>query len=83
MENNFVTQSGLTQAEIAKAAGAHPVLIHQWSSGKRRIPADRVLAVAKATDWKVTPHELRPDIYPNSSDGLPPDLLLAGHEASV
>ncbi|MCV5295753.1 hypothetical protein OFC42_28600, partial [Escherichia coli] len=22
-------------------------------------------------NWSVTPHELRPDIYPNPNDGLP------------
>ncbi|MBL2607392.1 Cro/Cl family transcriptional regulator, partial [Klebsiella pneumoniae] len=24
-------------------------------------------------DWQVTPHELRPDLYPNPTDGLPKD----------
>lgn len=37
------------------------------------IPADRVLTIAEATQWQVTPHDLRPDIYPNPTDGLPAD----------
>jgi len=82
MEHNFVTASGLRQSDIAKAAGVHPVLIHQWSSGKRSIPADRVLAVARATEWKVTPHALRPDIYPNPTDGLPPEVAQQQQEAA-
>ncbi|MCK7542940.1 helix-turn-helix domain-containing protein [Marinobacter bryozoorum] len=36
-----------------------------------RVPADMVLPFCRARGWAVTPHELRPDIYPNSSDGLP------------
>lgn len=75
MEHNFVTVSGMSQAAIAKAAGVHPVLIHQWSTGKRPLPADRVLAVSRATAWLVTPHALRPDIYPNPTDGLPPEVV--------
>lgn len=41
--------------------------VSQWDI----VPAERVLAVAAATGWQVTPHELRPDIYPNPCDGLP------------
>ncbi len=65
----------MRQSDIAKAAGVHPVLIHQWSHGKRQIPPDRVLAVARATKWTATPHQLRPDIYPNPTDGLPPEVV--------
>ncbi|EJD7033612.1 helix-turn-helix domain-containing protein [Enterobacter hormaechei] len=33
------------------------------------IPAERVLPIYGVTG--VTPHELRPDLYPNPTDGLP------------
>ncbi|MDM7114292.1 Rha family transcriptional regulator, partial [Klebsiella pneumoniae] len=33
------------------------------------VPADRVLQIYEVTG--VTPHELRPDLYPNTTDGLP------------
>ncbi|XJD48054.1 hypothetical protein V1580_15460 [Enterobacter bugandensis] len=33
------------------------------------VPADRVLAIYALTG--VTPHELRSDLYPNPTDGLP------------
>jgi len=36
-----------------------------------QVPADRVIQLCSLGKWEVTPHELRPDIYPNSSDGLP------------
>jgi len=32
-----------------------------------------VIRYSCARDWEVTPHELRPDIYPNPTDGLPAD----------
>lgn len=30
-----------------------------------------VIQLAAAVDFQVTPHQLRPDIYPNPNDGLP------------
>lgn len=38
------------------------------------IVADRVLVCAARTDWQVTPHQLRPDLYPHPQDGLPDHL---------
>ncbi|MBL1626970.1 Cro/Cl family transcriptional regulator, partial [Klebsiella pneumoniae] len=32
-----------------------------------------VLNACRVLDWQVTPHELRPDLYPNPTDGLPKD----------
>lgn len=37
-------------------------------------PPEYVIAIAAATRWRLTPHDLRPDIYPNPTDGLPVDL---------
>lgn len=36
-----------------------------------QVPADRVIQLCSLGEWVVTPHELRPDIYPNPTDGLP------------
>jgi len=38
---------------------------------KDRVPAERVIQVCQWGNWNVTPHQLRPDIYPNARDGLP------------
>lgn len=46
--------------------------VSNWRT--RGIPGDQVLSFCKAIEWKITPHELRPDVYPNSSDGLPANL---------
>lgn len=42
-----------------------------WRNGIRNVPPERVIEVCAATSWEVTPHEVRPDIYPNPWDGLP------------
>lgn len=34
-------------------------------------PSEWVIQICKSVDWNITPHDLRPDIYPNPSDGLP------------
>ncbi|MDP3322661.1 MAG: YdaS family helix-turn-helix protein [Hydrogenophaga sp.] len=38
------------------------------------IPSAHVIGACSATDWQVTPHQLRPDIYPHPHDGLPDHL---------
>jgi DNA-binding transcriptional regulator YdaS (Cro superfamily) len=44
--------------------------VHQWIAGGR-VRAEQVLDVAAAAGWRVTPHELRPDLYPHPDDGMP------------
>jgi DNA-binding transcriptional regulator YdaS (Cro superfamily) len=34
-------------------------------------PADMVLPISRALAFQVTPHELRPDLYPHPLDGMP------------
>lgn len=34
----------------------------------------KALRIARHSAWMVTPHDLRPDIYPNPTDGLPPEM---------
>lgn len=58
-----------TQTALARALGLRPMTVAQWMV--RGVPAERVLSIAEATDFAVTPHEIRPDLYPNPSDGLP------------
>lgn len=44
-----------------------------WAAAKwlLRLPEARVLPLAKATDYAITPHQLMPELYPNEWDGLP------------
>ena len=56
----------MSQAELARHLEVTPGLVWQWLNGHRRIAAEQVLPIEKATDGAVTRHELRPDLYPRS-----------------
>lgn len=47
--------------------------VSQWS----RVPPEHVIPVSEATGYKVTPHQIRPDLYPYVADGLPEHLRQA------
>lgn len=50
---------------------------HVWNwlnTTANGIPEIHVIKACQAVDWQVTPHELRPDIYPHPEDGLPADM---------
>lgn len=53
-----------SQSDLARALGITPGMVWQWKTRLRRIPAERVLQIERATGGKVTRHELRPDLYP-------------------
>lgn len=48
-----------------------------WSVSKwirDGLPPEHVLWLARETDWRWTPHQLAPELYPHPDDGLPSDL---------
>lgn len=50
---------------------------HVWAwlnTCKSGIPAEYVIAGCQVVEYQVTPHELRPDVYPHPHDGLPQHL---------
>src|SRR5690349_9961542 len=47
-------------AALARAINVTPQAVSQWD----RVPAERALAVEKATEGRISRHELRPDLYP-------------------
>jgi len=57
----------ITATELARRLGLTKAAVCQW----QRVPAERVLEVCDALDWAVSPHDVRPDIYPNATDALP------------
>ena len=75
MEEN-TAESGLKRAcrlagsmtKLAQGLDLTKGAVGQWGD---RVPAERVLDVARVVGFAVTPHQLRPDLYPNPSDGLP------------
>ncbi|HHR1224474.1 TPA: transcriptional regulator [Klebsiella pneumoniae] len=59
-----------TASNLATLLGIKPMSVSRWKNRyKGVVPHDRVLAIFNITG--VTPHELRPDLYPNPTDGLP------------
>ncbi|WP_024556621.1 transcriptional regulator [Franconibacter pulveris 1160] len=58
-----------SQAELGRRLGRRAQTVNGWF--KHKVPGELVLKVSKAIGFKVTPHELRPDLYPNPTDGLP------------
>lgn len=58
---------GLTP--LAEAVGVSCASIRKYA--RVGTCAERVLSMAQATGWHVTPHHLRPDLYPNPTDALP------------
>jgi len=58
-----------SQAELGRRMKRRAQTVNGWV--KNKIPGELVLKVSEVVDFKVTPHELRPDLYPNPTDGLP------------
>ena len=58
-----------SQRELAMLMSTKQQSVSRWFNSK--FPASRVLQLCENMEWTVTPHELRPDIYPNPTDGLP------------
>lgn len=70
----------------ASAVAARRGLKTAWGVAKwvrDGLPAEHVLWLAEQTEWRYTPHELRPDIYPHPDDGMPVDRRAASQEASA
>lgn len=58
-----------SQSEIARRLGIKPQTVNLWF--KNGVPAQKVLSLCECLCWEITPHEVAPDIYPNTDDGLP------------
>lgn len=65
---------------VAKRAGLRTAWgISKW---RQKLPESRALWLARETGFKYTPHMLMPSMYPNPTDALPPELVLARFSAS-
>ena len=60
--------------------------VHVWgwlNSVKFEVPpAEVVIAIADFLEYQITPHQLRPDLYPNAADALPPGVAVQESQAA-
>jgi DNA-binding transcriptional regulator YdaS (Cro superfamily) len=64
-----------TQTALAAKIGTGQATVSAWVNRyDNTVGADYVIKVSEAVEWKVTPHQLRPDIYPHPDDGLPTEM---------
>ena len=56
--------------ELAKRLGLSENGLNRWRENGQ-VSAEYALPVSEATGYQVTPHQLRPDLYPNATDALP------------
>ncbi|WP_371972779.1 transcriptional regulator [Lelliottia nimipressuralis] len=78
----FLKKSRMRQQDLAIAAGCSQSMISRVLTGKSKFGSLAALSVAKATSYQVTPHELRPDIHPTSTSGLPADSTAVPNKES-
>ncbi|ECD7244790.1 helix-turn-helix domain-containing protein [Salmonella enterica] len=62
----------MSQSELGRRLGKTPQTINAWF--RKRVPAEEVIPACYALEWRVTPHELRPDKYLNPTDSIPPEI---------
>jgi DNA-binding transcriptional regulator YdaS (Cro superfamily) len=74
----FGSQKGLADALNADEKPKIAITqSHVWkwvNKTKDGIPAEHVIPAGRVSQWKITPHQLRPDLYPHETDGLPEHL---------
>lgn len=80
-------QKHLGLAIRARIPGSKIGQVHVWgwlNAAKCEVPpAEVVLAIADSLEYRITPHELRPDLYPNPCDALPDGVVPQCQEAAA
>lgn len=69
-DTRFRLRSLISQRAIARHLGISPQAVNQWFN-KPSVPPRFVLPICDLVGWEVTPHEIRPDLYPSLLDGVP------------
>lgn len=66
-----VKAAGPSLSKVARQFGfKSPQSVANWIINQQ-VPSERVIQLCSLGNWRFTPHQLRPDIYPNPKDGLP------------
>lgn len=59
------------QTKAAEILGVKQGHVWHWLKKSAQCPAERVIPLCQALGYAITPHQLRPDIYPYPLDGIP------------
>ncbi|OMP92714.1 transcriptional regulator [Raoultella terrigena] len=76
---NRITQR-FSQAEIGRRLGCMQQSVSLWLN--TRVPADRVIPLCQLMGWEVTPHELRPDLHPTPTSGIPEGVIVPQRQSA-
>lgn len=68
---HLISLSHAEKAIFAKGCSTSVGYLVQVSCGFRKASAELAIRIAKQSKYKITPHQIRPDIYPNPTDALP------------
>jgi len=66
---SYLAETGHTQAEFAKAVGVTQSMVGHWLNGRCRIVAEKAVEIERATNHRVSRHELRPDVFGAAPSG--------------
>ncbi len=77
-QNRALIQQAGGATAIARLFQVTPQAVGLWAA--TGVPAERVILVCASCSFKVTPHQLRPDLYPHPEDGLPSELRVQAAE---
>jgi DNA-binding transcriptional regulator YdaS (Cro superfamily) len=61
---------GSVSAVSKKFEFKSPQSVFNWII-RNRVPSERVIRLCELGGWTVTPHELRPDLHPTPTSGIP------------
>lgn len=59
-----------SQTALAQLINKRQSNIATWLNRDKKVPAEAVIPIAAALNFEVTPHALRPDLYPHPDDGM-------------
>lgn len=74
-----ISKAGTQTALAEKIPNGKQTTIAQWIA-RGWVPPERVIDVCAAINYQVTPHEIRPDIYPHPDDALPDSMRCSCNE---
>ena len=66
-----ILDDGISLNWIGTKMGITYMGVRKWFKKGQKVPAVHVIRLCEILDWRVLPHEIRPDIYPNLIDGVP------------